>query len=439
MRTVNVGDVIDKSKFNRFYLALFLTLLFSLIFDGVELGIYGTALPVLIASTGISSTVFGFIGTLSQYAMMLGGMCFGMLSDRFGRKISLIICVLFYSAGTGMFGFSNSPVEFGFWRMIAGFGIAGVAPICVALVSEYSPVKNRVTLTTLVTVGPPFGGMLAPLLGLAFLPSGAWRALYLIGFVPLILIFFIIKYVPESMERIVKGDKCLAGRVLKKADPGFVPAPDDEYVTNTSAKPKKAALATLFKDGMLRNTLLLWVSFISLTFSLTTINTWLPKLMTDQGYPLTNSLLFTFTFALGSLPAIAISGWVVNRLGYRKAIITYLSITTALVLLMLVKTSAAILYITLFFTGGGLYGVFGLMYSYTATSYPAAYRGTGIGWAGSIGRFGASFGPMIGGLLIAANASMANRFMFLIIACLLVAAAICITFTEEITQNGSAN
>ena len=434
MRTINVGDIIGKSKFNMFFLALFLTLLVTLVIDGAEMGLFGTALPVLIESTGISSTVFGVIGTFSQYAMMLGGVIFGMMSDRFGRKISLIMCVVFFSLGTGMFGTANTPAEFAIWRMIGGLGMAGVAPICVALLSEYSPAKNRVTLITMVTAGPPMGMVLAPLLGLLFLPSGAWRTMYFLGFVPLILIIFILKFVPEAMDRLVKGDKKVVGNILKKADPGFVPDPDDEYVTNTSTKPKKAALATLFKDGMLSNTILLWVVFICIVFAITTVNTWLPKLMTDQGYPLTSSLLFTFTYALGALPAIAISGWVTNRLGYKKAIITYLIVTLALVLLMLVKTNAVILYVNLFLVGGGFYGSFGLIYAYTASIYPMTHRGTGVGWAGSIGRFGSSFGPMIGGVLIAANAAMANRFMFLIIACLIALAAICIVYTKEIAD-----
>jgi len=439
MRSVNVSDVIGKSKLNAFYLASFLVLLLTMIIDGSELAVYGTSLPVLIESTGISPTVFGLIGTFAQYAMMLGGLIFGMSSDKFGRKITLIICVLFYSIGTGMFGLSNSPVEFAIWRMVAGMGLAGVAPICVALVSEYSPIKNRVTLITLITVGPPMGGIIAPLLGLIFLPSGSWRALYLIGFIPIVMIIFIIKYVPESMERLIKGDKRIVGNILKKANPDFDPSPNDEYVSNTSEKPKKAALAALFKDGMLRNTILFWVAFICVTFSLTSINTWLPKLMTGQGYPLYNSLMFTLIFALGAMPAIAFAGWVVNRLGYKKAIITYLGITTVLVLLMLVKAGVVILFVILFFSGGGLYGAFGLIYSYTAGNYPIAYRGTGIGWAGSMGRFGASFGPIIGGLLIAADPSTANQFMFLIIACLLVVAAASIIYIRDITEGMNAN
>jgi len=439
MRTINVGDVIGKSKFNIFFLALFLTFLITLIIDGAEMGLFGTALPVLIESTGINTKVFGVIGTFSQYAMMLGGVIFGMMSDRFGRKISLIMCVVFFSIGTGMFGTANSPVEFAAWRMIGGLGMAGVAPICVALLSEYSPVKNRVTLITMVTAGPPMGMVLAPLLGLLFLPSGAWRTMYFLGFIPLVMIIFIIKFVPETMDRLVKGDRRVVGNILKKADPGFIPAPDDEYVTNTSTKPKKAALATLFKDGMLRNTILFWIIFMCITFAITTVNTWLPKLMTDQGYPLTNSLWFTFTYALGALPAIAISGWVTNRLGYKKAIITYLIITTALVLMMLVKTNVIILYMNLFLVGGGFYGSFGLVYAYTASTYPMTHRGTGVGWAGSIGRFGSSFGPMIGGFLIAANAAMANRFMFLIIAFLITLAAICIVYTKESAESKSAN
>lgn len=439
MRTINVGDVIGKSKFNVFFLVLFLTLLVTLVIDGAEMGLFGTALPVLIESTGISATVFGGISTFSQYAMMLGGVIFGMMSDRFGRKISLIMCIVFFSIGTGMFGTANTPVEFAIWRMIGGLGMAGVAPICVALLSEYSPVKNRVTLITMVTAGPPMGMVLAPLLGLLFLPSGAWRTMYFLGFIPLIMILFIMKFVPETMEKLVKGDKRVVGSILSKADSGFVPAPDDEYVTNTSAKPKKAALSTLFKDGLLRNTTLFWIVFICIVFAITTVNTWLPKLMIDQGYPLSSSLWFTFTYALGALPAIAISGWVTNRLGYKKAIITYLVVTLVLVLLMLVKTNVVILYVILFLTGGGFYGSFGLVYAYTASTYPMTHRGTGVGWAGSIGRLGSSFGPWIGGRLIDMNAAMANRFMFLIIACLIALAAICIVYTKEIAEAKTIN
>lgn len=437
MRTVNVGEVIGKSKFNKFFLLVFITLLLVIVFDGFDQAVYGNALPTLMKSTGISASVFGLIGTYTLYGMMAGGILFGMLADRIGRKITLMIGVAFYCIGTGLFGFANTATQFTIFRIIAGMGLAGVAPVGIAIASEYSPVKNRPTIVSVVTAGVPIGSMIAPLLGMYMLPNYGWRPMYLTAFIPLIMIVVLMFLVPESMEKLVrKGENEKVGRILTKADPGFVPNKDNEYITTTSKK-KSAPFTSLFKNGMARNTILFWLTFAFMMFINYGISTWLPKIMTTAGYPLGSSLWFMFTFSLGSLPAIGISGWLANKFGYKKTILTYIAISAVLMLLMMLKTNTVILSIQLFLIGGGMYGTVALIYTFIAVNYPNASRGTGVGWASSFGRFGGSFGPMVGGFLIAQKAPFAVNFLLFAIAFIL--AGIAVSLTKDNSKSSAAS
>ena len=431
MNKINVSELVSKSKLSKFHISIFFVSLFVIIFNGFNQSVYGIALPALMQDTGIAPSVFGLIGTYTLYGMLAGSLIFGIIANKIGRPKALALGVVLYSFGTGMFGFSNSVIEFSIYRIIAGIGLAGVVPVAIPIVSEYSPSKNRSTLTSLVTAGVPIGAIVTPLIGMALLPKLCWRPMYLLGFLPFVMLILILAIIPESMEKLVeKGDKSRIKKVLKKAAPGFAAGEDDEYVIGSEGAGKtKSSIKELFTDGRARNTILFWIAFIFSMFFTYGLQTWLPNMMIRAGFPISSSMILMFIYGAGSAPAIGFSGMLASKMGYKKSIVMFTLLAAVMLALMSLRPGVALMYIMLFLVGAGMYGATALFYTYIAVSYPNSVRSAGVGFAAAAGRLGGSFGPMVGGFLASQGASLTVNFLVFAIAMAIV--SLCISLTKE--------
>ena len=136
---VNINTVVDEAKFTPFHWSVLIWCLLIIIFDGYDLVIYGVALPLLMQEWGLSAVQAGLLASTALFGMMFGAMSFGTLSDKLGRKKTIMICVAIFSGFTFLGAFASNPIEFGILRFLAGLGIGGVMPNVVALMTEYAP------------------------------------------------------------------------------------------------------------------------------------------------------------------------------------------------------------------------------------------------------------------------------------------------------------
>lgn len=157
MRNIDVNEVIDHARFGAFHWRVLFWCTLIIIFDGYDLVIYGVVLPLLMEQWQLSPYVAGLLGSSALFGMMFGAMGFGMLSDRLGRKKTILLCVTLFSLTTFINGFASTPWQFGVLRFIAGLGIGGVMPNVVSLMSEYSPRRIRSTLVALMFSDMPLG------------------------------------------------------------------------------------------------------------------------------------------------------------------------------------------------------------------------------------------------------------------------------------------
>lgn len=118
MRSINVNREIDESKFNRFQGVILFWCSIVIIFDGFDLVLYGTVMPVLMTEWSLNPIQAGAIGSYALVGMMFGALIFGTLADRFGRKSVILFCVTLFSLFTGLCGLAMGPSEFGIYRFI---------------------------------------------------------------------------------------------------------------------------------------------------------------------------------------------------------------------------------------------------------------------------------------------------------------------------------
>ena len=152
-----------------------------------------------------------------------GAFFWGWLGDRIGRRTVFILSAITISLATGIMVFTPGPDGFVpgwlflvFFRIFVGVGNAGIYTIDLPLVQEFIPGYKRGWVSALVTTMLPAGGMLAGFAAWLLLPLVGWRGLFLVGLVPLVLVFMIRYWVPESprwltrMGRMEEARKSLA-------------------------------------------------------------------------------------------------------------------------------------------------------------------------------------------------------------------------------------
>jgi SHS family lactate transporter-like MFS transporter len=139
-----------------------------------------------------------FTITLTLAMRPLGALIFGSLADRFGRKIPLMVCVLYFSIVTALSAFVPTFALFVLMRALYGIGMGGYWGIGASLAMESAPRRWRGLLSGLMQGGYPMGYLLAAVAMQTVLPRFGWQSLFLCGFGVAVLIAALIIRAPES-------------------------------------------------------------------------------------------------------------------------------------------------------------------------------------------------------------------------------------------------
>lgn len=353
----------------------------AVLLDGFDLVVLGSVLPVLLdegvwgltpASASVASTV-GLVG------MMVGALAIGTITDLIGRRKVLLVAVSSFSLFTLLCAVAPSVFVFSLLRFLAGLGLGGCLPTAITLVTEYARGAKNSPTTTIMT-GYHVGAVLTALLGIAVLPTLGWRAMFVAGALPaVVLVPLMLRYLPESAEF------------------------EQQRAAETAKPSAGESIAALFRSGMARSTLAFWVaSFLGLIL-VYGLNTWLPEIMRAAGYPLGASLGLLLTLNAGGVLGLIVAGRVADRAGVKRAVVLWFVAAGLLLALLSIRLPAVGLYLAVLMAGFFVFSSQVLVYAFVGRSYPAASRATGLGWSAGIGRIGAICGPLLGGALLTAG------------------------------------
>ena len=412
---ININTVVDEAKFTPFHWSVLIWCLLIIIFDGYDLVIYGVALPLLMQEWGLSNVQAGLLASTALFGMMFGAMSFGALSDKIGRKKTIMICVAIFSGFTFLGAFAKSPTEFGVLRFLAGLGIGGVMPNVVALMTEYAPKRIRSTLVAVMFSGYAIGGMASALLGSFLVVDYGWKIMFYIAVIPLLALPLLWKFLPESLMFMTKkGETEKVRAVVHKIAPELNIPSTVSFKLDEPVAGDEAPLRALFQQGRMFSTLMFWVAFFMCLLMVYALGSWLPKLMIQAGYSLGASMLFLFALNIGGMVG-AIGGGVLADKFHLKPVLTIMFTVGAIALILLGYNSPqAVLYGLIAIAGAATIGSQILLYTFVAQFYPAAVRSTGMGWASGIGRIGAIVGPVLTGALL--TLELPHQMNFLVIA-----------------------
>lgn len=437
---ININSVVDEAKFRPFHWGVLIWCLMIIIFDGYDLVIYGVALPLLMQEWALSAVQAGLLASTALFGMMFGAMSFGTLSDRLGRKKTIMICVAIFSGFTFLGAFASTPAEFGMLRFLAGLGIGGVMPNVVALMTEYAPKRSRSTLVALMFSGYAIGGMASALLGAWLVADYGWKIMFYLAGIPFLALPLIWKFLPESLMFLTqKGQTEQVRSIVQKIAPELPVSAQTQFKLNEPAAGDEAPLKALFQQGRTFSTAMFWVAFFMCLLMVYALGSWLPKLMIQAGYSLGASMLFLFALNIGGM-AGAIGGGVLADKFHLKPVLSTMFTVGAIALVLLGFNSPQfVLYSLIAVAGAATIGSQILLYTFVAQFYPAAVRSTGMGWASGIGRIGAIVGPVLTGALLTLELPHQMNFLAIAIPGAIATVAVCMVNLNASVEGAKAH
>ncbi len=424
---IDVGQVIDNSRLNRVSLTVIVLCGLIMLMDGYDYTIINVAGPVIRKEWGVGTKLFGWVFAAAFLGYLFGAIAFGTLSDRIGRKKTLILASCFFSVGTLLAYFSHSIYSLIPIRVFTGFGIGGAVPCAITLTSEYSPFKGRGKYVSIMysgfLTGIVFGGFVA---GYVLAKLG-WRPLFIIGFfAPLLAIILLAFRLPESARwlsvRYEGGKKRDAvAEIVSRMQPEIQIDANTRF-TAAGSNRSKASVRELFAGKLAWVTPVVWSYYLVSSIAVFFIGSWSPELLVVKGFSPSTAAYITgsgnILVAIGCL----ISGFYFDRFGFRWGWILHVIAGGCVFFLGGMQPLG---FVVLLFASGFFINFAHMDVTILAPIvYPSSCRNQGAGTAIAFARIGAMTGPSIGGILLDTKLPLQNLIALVSIP-LVVSALLC--------------
>jgi AAHS family 4-hydroxybenzoate transporter-like MFS transporter len=424
---VNVSELIDSTKFSSFQVRIIVLCGVIAILDGFDTQAIAFVAPVIANLWGMDVSAFGPVFGAGLLGLTIGALCFGPIADRFGRKNVIIISILIFGIFSILTVNATTVGSLFLYRFLTGVGLGGAMPNIIAMTAEFSPIRIRNTMITVMFCGFPLGAVLGGLVSAKMIPVLGWESVfYLGGILPLILIPVIMKALPESIRFLVsqgKQPERIAG-ILNRINPTEKCTDQDSYYL-PEEKLTGFSVKHLFTNGQAKATLLLWVVFFMNLLILYFLINWLPSLLQSAGFPIEKAIISIVLLNLGGVVGgILISRRLDKKDPYRILTVTFILAALFVGIIGFVGKSILLIMILVFFSGFFVVGSQFCINALAASVYPTAVRSTGVGWALGIGRIGSIVGPVIGGIILSLKWSMMAIFLASAVPALIAAGAI---------------
>ncbi len=414
-----------------------MTLLAGLAFgsNGLMLGVISFALPGLRESWGLTPAQAGVLVMASGAGQLVGGLLIGYVADWVGRRIGYAATVALSSLAIGAAALAPSLPALAALLFLAGVGFGGVAPVATSLVGEFAPRASRGALMGWTQVIWVLGWIVAAL-GSVFLAHGiAWREVFLIGLLPIVLAAAGFWLVPESVRYLLAHGRRLEAESLARAlGDRFGVRPELPAQELAGRVSLRAHLGELWGPRFRQRSIMVWAVWFVMISAYNGPVVLLPAVLVAAGFPNAYEAAL-FVSVVMALPVVAATA-LIDRVGRKPVIISGLSVAAAGAVGVGAARGEAGLVLAAIALAGGVLAAWPVILSYAAELYPTRIRATAVGWASAAGRTGAILSPVLLGLLL--KSWTGGRSLALnVFACALVVAVLIVVFLGEETAGRS--
>lgn len=337
------------------------------------------SLSSIIIDLGISNTQAGSISTITNFGMLLGGLIFGYLADRYGTLKLFKVTLLLFSLATASMFFATNMTTIYALRFLAGIGTGGEYGIAISLLAKVTPASKMGKMSAYNGVAGMVGNILAALFASIILPLLGWNYLFLLGLLPLLIVAWVhFKVTDEVLEQSL------------------------ETPFEVNRNEEKPSYKELFKTPQLtRQTLgLMFMAVVQIGGYFGLMN-WLPQIMQQNlGLSVSGSSLWMIATILGMSLGMIVFGRTLDNFGPRISYgVFLLASASAVFLFALVKNEFAML------LGGAMVGFFvnGMFAGYGAIVsklYPKHIHSMANNLVINVGRAVGGFSSIIIGFLM---------------------------------------
>ncbi|WP_028926815.1 MFS transporter [Pseudonocardia acaciae] len=414
--------------------------------DGYLLGIVGIALTGVTAELSLDTTMEAVVGVAALVGMFFGGLVFGPLTDRIGRKPMYTLDLLALIIASALSVIVTETWQLIVLRFVIGVAIAADYPIATALLMEWLPRKTRAKMFTSVIIIWYIGTALAYFVGYlitATLGPEGWRWMLGSSAVLAVAVFLLRIGTPESPRWLVSAGRTAQAReVIERSLNQKVTTADltDAAAgTDAAAAPEagRGSITELFHGIYLRRTAFVVIFFSCAIIPLFALLTFGPQLLGAFGLGTGNganlgTALVNLIFAVGCLPAM----WLLESVGRRRTITWSFALMVLPLLALGAFTHAPAWLAVSFFC---LYALFSggpgiLEWGYPNELFPTRIRAAAVGMAVALTRFAAAIGTFLVPLSLAALG--ASTTLYIGAAITFVGFLACVAWAEE-TRNRS--
>ncbi len=336
--------------------------------DAMDVLLFVFTVNVLRSEFHLSAAQAGLVSSFTLLFSAGGGIVFGVLSDRIGRAQALIWSILIFSVASAGTALSWNLGSLLFWRALIGIGLGAEWSTGAVLVAETWPAEHRAKAVGIMQSGWALGYMLAAGMTALILPRFGWRALFLAGLLPALLVLVIRQYVPEP-EVWQRGEV------------------------------KGSSVGELFQGALRRRTIFASILASCVLFAYWGLFTWIPGFLSSPasgggaGLTIVRTSGFVVPMQLGAFAGYVAFGWLADKIGRRPAFVSYVlaaAILTPVYGATRDEHTLLMLGPLIGFFGTGFFSMFGAMLS---ELYPTRVRGAGLGFVYNIGRGCSALAP----------------------------------------------
>jgi MFS family permease len=349
--------------------------------DAFDVMLYSFCLTTIMDEWHLKPAAAGFMVTVTLFASSFGGILFGEVADRIGRKKALMATVLLFSICSGLSGLAQNLTQLAIARAVLGLGMGGEWASGALLVSETWPAQHRGKAIGFMQSGWAIGYIAAAIAGATILPRFGWRAMFFVGIAPALFTLWIRRRVDEPaiwLEARRKG---------------------------VTARHAAGSFVRIFDKDLIRFTLLCTLTSAFVMFAYWGLFTWMPGFLAQPlekggaGLGIAKAPIWIIPMMIGALIGYISFGFIADRIGRRPTFAAYLVISAVLVWIFGNTRDATQLMVLgplVGFFGSGYFSVFG---AFIAELYPTRARGAGVGFCYNAGRMLSAFAPTLIGSL----------------------------------------
>jgi putative MFS transporter len=362
----------------------------GMFFDGFDIYLAGIVLGATVKSG------FSTLGQNAQFVsatfvgMMLGSLVTGFLGDRYGRRFT-------YQSNLAIFGFASLAAALApsmqvliLIQFVIGFGLGAENVVGYSTLTEFVPPQSRGKWLGFMTVFVVTGLPVAALLGRLIIPSLGWRAMFVLGGIGALVVWYLRKKLPESprwLESVGRAEEAEALLATIENEVAFgqnTPLPAPAF--GTAAKHSRN-LSSLLSPAILPRMILGSVSLIVINSLLYGFVTWLPTFFVQQGLSIGRSFNYSLVMALGAPLGSALGAFTADSWGRKPTIVGASFLTIVIGSFYPFVKNPAILMITGFFLIIPIYVLVALLFAiYIPELFPTEVRLRASGICNTFGR-----------------------------------------------------